>query len=333
MPQGWSESLQLETKGMSVSGAKEKEVGWGVWDGRGWAGTYSSLDCDSRLRQPMWQMSQCQRWPGTLEEVFQWWCFQCRRTTGAGGWWLGQTWLPDHLWFLEYCLLLGFPCLVKSLSNTPPPPPTCPLSHSLCSDWRIHLRKTPVSSLCPAWTQSCPGGPPGGHPGPLSLNWDHVLSIPCKWPFHLTFIYSLPVSQGGLWPEYSGRRQETFFKSIAIALDFYMNHDMCVLRCFSQVRLLAALWTIAYQASLSMKFFRKEYWSGLPCPRPKGSSQPRDQTCISYVSTSTMVQYVFFFFLLVSFLDLQRLNFLCLGFHSWFAVSFAFDQTWLTLHL
>ena len=75
----------------------EKEVGWGVWDGRGWVGTYSSLDCDSRLRQPMWQMSQCQRWPGTLEEVFQWWCFQCRRTTGAGSWWLGQTWLPGHL--------------------------------------------------------------------------------------------------------------------------------------------------------------------------------------------------------------------------------------------
>ena len=28
---------------------------------------------------------------------------------------------------------------------------------------------------------------------------------------------------------------------------------------------------------------------------PRGSSQPRDQTCISYVSTSTMVQYLFFF--------------------------------------
>ena len=48
---------------------------------------------------------------------------------------------------------------------------------------------------------------------------------------------------------------------------------------------------------------------------PRISSQPRDQTCISYVSTSTMVQYLFFF-LMVSFLDLQRLNFLCPGFHS-----------------
>jgi len=29
---------------------------------------------------------------------------------------------------------------------------------------------------------------------------------------------------------------------------------------------------------------------------PRVSSQPRDQTCISYVPTSTMVQYLFFFF-------------------------------------
>ena len=40
---------------------------------------------------------------------------------------------------------------------------------------------------------------------------------------------------------------------------------MCVLRRFSQVQLLETLWTIACQASLSMKFFRKKYWSGLPC--------------------------------------------------------------------
>ena len=27
-------------------------------------------------------------------------------------------------------------------------------------------------------------------------------------------------------------------------------------------------WTVAHQASLSMGFPRKEYWSGLPCPSP-----------------------------------------------------------------
>ena len=43
---------------------------------------------------------------------------------------------------------------------------------------------------------------------------------------------------------------------------------VCVLSCFSCVRLFSMLWTIAHQASLSMGFFRQEYWSGLPCPSP-----------------------------------------------------------------
>ena len=34
------------------------------------------------------------------------------------------------------------------------------------------------------------------------------------------------------------------------------------------VQLFATLWTIAYQAPLSMGFSRKEYQSGFPCPLP-----------------------------------------------------------------
>ena len=30
----------------------------------------------------------------------------------------------------------------------------------------------------------------------------------------------------------------------------------------------ATIWTVAYQAPLSMGFSRQEYWSGLPCPPP-----------------------------------------------------------------
>ena len=37
----------------------------------------------------------------------------------------------------------------------------------------------------------------------------------------------------------------------------------CTLNCFSLVRLLGMLWTVA---PLSMGFPRQEYWSGLPCP-------------------------------------------------------------------
>ena len=42
--------------------------------------------------------------------------------------------------------------------------------------------------------------------------------------------------------------------------------SVCVLNHFSHVRLFAALWAVAFQASLFMGFSGQEYWSGLPCP-------------------------------------------------------------------
>ena len=36
----------------------------------------------------------------------------------------------------------------------------------------------------------------------------------------------------------------------------------------------AALWTVAYQSTLSMGFFRQEYWSGLPFPPPGDIPDP-----------------------------------------------------------
>ena len=50
---------------------------------------------------------------------------------------------------------------------------------------------------------------------------------------------------------------------------FVSLHVMCVLSHCSPVQLLATLWTVAFQAPLSMGFSRQEYWSGLPCP-PRG---------------------------------------------------------------
>ena len=40
---------------------------------------------------------------------------------------------------------------------------------------------------------------------------------------------------------------------------------------------------VTYQAPLSMVFSRQEYWSGLPFPS-RGSSCPRDQTWVSYIT-------------------------------------------------
>ena len=39
-------------------------------------------------------------------------------------------------------------------------------------------------------------------------------------------------------------------------------------KSLSHVQLLAAPWTAAYQAPLSMGFSRQEYWSGVPLPSP-----------------------------------------------------------------
>ena len=39
-------------------------------------------------------------------------------------------------------------------------------------------------------------------------------------------------------------------------------------KSLSRVRLFATPWTVAYQAHLSMGFFRQEYWSGVPLPSP-----------------------------------------------------------------
>ena len=43
---------------------------------------------------------------------------------------------------------------------------------------------------------------------------------------------------------------------------------VCVLHCFSRVRLFETLWAVALQAPLSMGFSRQEYWRGLSFPSP-----------------------------------------------------------------
>ena len=45
-------------------------------------------------------------------------------------------------------------------------------------------------------------------------------------------------------------------------------------KSLSRVQLFATLWTVAYQASPSMRFSRQEYWSGLPFPSPGDLPNP-----------------------------------------------------------
>ena len=56
---------------------------------------------------------------------------------------------------------------------------------------------------------------------------------------------------------------------------------VCMLSRLNGVWVLATPWTVARQAPLSLGFSRQEYWSGLPCPPPGGSSRPKNRTWVS----------------------------------------------------
>ena len=60
----------------------------------------------------------------------------------------------------------------------------------------------------------------------------------------------------------------------------------CALSHFSHVLLFATLWTIARQAPLSMGFSGKWQLQWVAMPSSRGSSQPRDRSCVSYVSST-----------------------------------------------
>ena len=52
------------------------------------------------------------------------------------------------------------------------------------------------------------------------------------------------------------------------------SHKMPMLSHFSGIQLFETGWTIPYQAPLSMRFPRQEYWSGLRFPTHKMHSYP-----------------------------------------------------------
>ena len=60
--------------------------------------------------------------------------------------------------------------------------------------------------------------------------------------------------------------------------------DWCVLSRFSCAWLFTTPWTVACQPPLSMGFSRQEYWTGLPCPPPRGSLPPRDRILVSCIA-------------------------------------------------
>ena len=64
-------------------------------------------------------------------------------------------------------------------------------------------------------------------------------------------------------------------------LRLFKYHSVCVRNRFSCVRLFLPLWTVARQAPLSMRILQARILEWVATPFSRGSSQPRDQTCVS----------------------------------------------------
>ena len=59
---------------------------------------------------------------------------------------------------------------------------------------------------------------------------------------------------------------------------------VCVLSGFTPVQLFATLWIVSRQASLSMGILQARILELVAMPSSRGFSQPRDWTCVTYVS-------------------------------------------------
>ena len=68
-----------------------------------------------------------------------------------------------------------------------------------------------------------------------------------------------------------------FYLHDKVLLDSSSARSVSTLSCFSSVRVFAALWTIARQTPLPMRFSRQEYWSELPCPPPGDLPYPETE--------------------------------------------------------
>ena len=75
--------------------------------------------------------------------------------------------------------------------------------------------------------------------------------------------------------------QRAFYIFVHIILSIIVIMHASMLSHFNHVWLSETLWTIAWQAPLSMGFSRQENWSGLPCPPPGDLPWCRGRTCIS----------------------------------------------------
>ena len=101
-----------------------------------------------------------------------------------------------------------------------------------------------------------------------------VLVSAYKWYHIFVFLWDMTIFRGVTVLYHTGQGQNAFPRVISTSCIqrglSKMSQFSCVhAQSLQSYGLFATLWTIARQAPLSMKFFRQEYWSRLPCPPPR----------------------------------------------------------------
>ena len=136
------------------------------------------------------------------------------------------------------------------------------------------------------------------------LRWAELCSFQRFWGKSPPCLFQLLVTPGSLWdhnPIWSHFQILTYIhKDQSLNIHKFwrlrhthisfggitIQHNICMLSCFSHVWLFVTLWTVAHQAPLSMiRFSRQEYWSGLPC-RPSGDLPDPGIEPVSLTSTA-----------------------------------------------
>ena len=120
--------------------------------------------------------------------------------------------------------------------------------------------------------------------GQMMTKYDILLSVPHSLSRHFQafpiFINStvLPshLLTSDIWHHLLPEKNPIWEKSLHLSSyrslknkDNVSEKQYMYMYTFSCVQLFASLWTVAYQAPLSLGFPRQEYWSGLPFPSPK----------------------------------------------------------------
>ena len=103
------------------------------------------------------------------------------------------------------------------------------------------------------------------------------------WVFWTEGVWEVALAWRALWPPLKWAHDLCVPWRKGASM-FLLRHHMCARLLKSSLALCHPLDCVACQAPLSMGFFRQEYWSGLPFSSSQGSSQPRNQTCVSCTS-------------------------------------------------